>query len=83
MLMNNWQFYLSNWQCVGSMWVISISFFTMNYLSAHSYSHRLNLTYYLKSSLLLAFCFSLFVWLIKLKCVPQPSHHYNFSGNHL
>ena len=63
--MNNWQFNLSNWQAVGPLWAISIS---------SVYSHKVNLTYWFKSSLLLGFCF-LFVWLIKLKCTPHPFHH--------
>ena len=45
----------------GSMWVISISFVYTELLAwAFSQSHRLNLTYHLKSSLLLAF----FLWLV-------------------
>ena len=54
MSMNNWQFNLSNWQAVGPVWAISIS---------SVYSHKVNLTYWLKSSLLLGFCF-LFVCMV-------------------
>ena len=55
---NTWPFYLLNWQGVGSMWVISVSFVHTGLLVwAFLKPHKLNLTYCLKSSMLLAFCF--------------------------
>ena len=58
--MNTWQFHLSNWQGVGPVWAMSISFvYTGLLVGAFSQSHKLNLTYCLKSSPLLAFCFLL------------------------
>ena len=62
MLMTTWQFHLLNWQAVGPMWAISISFiYTVLLVWAFLQSHKLNLTYCLKSSP--AFCF-LFVCMI-------------------
>ena len=50
--------------------------FTLDYLSEHSRSNAgsvlritQNIQFYLH------FAFSLFAWLIKLKCVPYPFHH--------
>ena len=51
MLINTWQFHLPNWQGVGAMWAISISFVYIELLvSAFSQSNRLNLNFCLKSS---------------------------------
>ena len=62
--MNTWQFHLSNWQGVGAVWVISISFvYTRLLVWAFLQWHKLHLTYCLKSSLLLEF-FSLFVSMV-------------------
>ena len=58
MLKNTWQFHLSNWQDMGLMWAISFVYSEL-LVWAFPQSHRLNLSYYLKSSLLLAFCFLL------------------------
>ena len=57
-LMNTtWQFHLLNWQRVGPMRVIFLSFvYTGLLVWAFLQSHKLNLTYCFKSSLLLAFC---------------------------
>ena len=58
--MNTWHFYLLNWQRVGHVWVIIISFvYTELLVWAFPQSLRFNLAYCLKSSLLLAFCFLL------------------------
>ena len=49
--MNTWQLHLSNWQGVGPVWAISISFVYIGLLIwAFLQSHKLNLTYCLKSS---------------------------------
>ena len=64
MLMNTWEFHLSNWQGVGPVWVISVSFvYTGLLVLAFPQSHRLNLNYCSKFSLLLAFSF-LFVCMV-------------------
>ena len=73
MLMNTSQLHLFNWQGLGLMRVISISFvYTGLLVRAFPQSHNLSRTYRWKSSLLLAFCF-LCVWLIKLKSSPHVS----------
>ena len=60
MLMNTWQFHLSNLQGVGPVWAISISFvYTELLVWAFPQSHKLNLIYCLKFCLLLALCFLL------------------------
>ena len=70
--MNTWHFLLLNLQ--GAMWASVWTF---------QQSHNVNLTYCLKSSLLLAFSF-LFVWLIKLKYTSHPSHHQDcFRGSYV
>ena len=62
--MNSWQFHLSNLQRVGRVWAISVSFvYTGLLVWAYLQSHNLNLTYCLKSCLLLVLCF-LFVCMI-------------------
>ena len=62
--MNTWQFNLSNWQWVGLMWAISISFaYTGLLVWAFPQSHKLNLTYCVKSSLLIAFL-NILIWAI-------------------
>ena len=62
--MNTWEFHLLNWLGVHLMWVISFSFVYIGLLVwTFLQSHKLNLTYCLKSSLLLAFCF-LFVCMV-------------------
>ena len=72
MLMNIWQFNMLNWQGVGPVRAISISFvYTRLLVSPFPLSHKLNLTYCLKSSLLLAFLF-LFVCMIN-KTQMYPS----------
>ena len=64
MLMNTWQFHLSNWQGVGPAWAIFVYFvYTRLLIRVSLQSHELILTYRLKSSLLLAFCF-LFVCIV-------------------
>ena len=64
MLINTRQFHLSNCQKVGPVYTISISFvYTELLVRAIPQSHRLNLTYCSKSSLLLTFCF-LFVCMV-------------------
>ena len=64
MLMNTWEFHLSNWQGVGPVWVISVSFvYTGLLVLAFPQSHRHNLNYCSKFSLLLAFSF-LFVCMV-------------------
>ena len=56
MLMNILQIYLLNWQGVGPLWVICIPFaYTELPVWAFPQSHRINLTYCLKFSLLLTF----------------------------
>ena len=60
--MNSWQFHFSIWQGVGPVWAISISFFFYCIellVWEFPQSRRRNITYCLKSSLLLAFCFLL------------------------
>ena len=58
--MNTRHFYLLNWQRVGHVWVIIISFvYTELLVWAFPQSLRFNLAYCLKSSQLLAFCFLL------------------------
>ena len=62
--MNTSQSHLSNWQVQGPVWAIPIFFvYTGLLVWAFSQSHSLNLTYYLKSCRLLAFCF-LFVSMV-------------------
>ena len=52
MLMITWQFHLPNLQGEGPIWAISISFvYTRLVVGTFPKSHKLNLTYYLKSSL--------------------------------
>ena len=65
MLMNSWQFHLSNWHgVVCPTWAISISFvYTGLLASSFPQSHKFNLTDCLKSSLLLQFYF-LFVYMV-------------------
>ena len=56
--LNTWQFHLLNWQGVGPMLAISISFVYTRLLAwAFLQSHKLNLTYCLKCCLLLEFFF--------------------------
>ena len=56
--------HLSNWQGVGPVWAISVSFvYTGLLVWAFLQWHKLNLYYCLNSSLLLAFC-SLFVCIV-------------------
>ena len=58
--MNTWQLYLLNWQGVSPMWAIPISLvYTELLVWAFPPPQKLNLTYCMKSSLLLAFCFLL------------------------
>ena len=74
MLMNTWQFHLSNWKWVGLMWAIFVSAFTR--------LNKIDLTYCLKSPLYLHLAFCLFAWLIKFKCTLHPSHYYDcFRGS--
>ena len=78
-------FHLLNWQGVCPMWAISISFVYIVLLFwAFPQPHKLNLTFRLKSFLLLDFAFCLFVWLIKFKYVSHPSHDYDcFRGSYV
>ena len=73
--MNSWQFHFSNWQGVDPVRVIFVSFVytgLLDYLSRHSHSHiKLNLTYCLKSSLLLAFCFLFVCAIDKTQMYPS------------
>ena len=77
MLMNTLQFHFSNWQELGLVWVISVSFaYTGLPVSHHSHSNTsliLLIGWSLPCYFQFAYC--LFVWLIKLKCTPHPSHH--------
>ena len=53
---------LLNWHEEGAMWAISVSFvYTGLPVWAFPHSHKVNLTYCLKSPQLLAFAFHLFV----------------------
>ena len=62
--MNTWQFYLLNLQRLRPMWTISISFVYIALLTwAFPQSHKVNLTYCLKSSLVFASCL-LFVCMV-------------------
>ena len=64
MLMNARQFYLLNWQDMCTMWALFVSLVYTGLLAkAFLQSHKINLTYYCKSSLLLAFC-PLFVCMV-------------------
>ena len=70
--MNIWQFNLLNWQGVGPMLAISISFVCTGLIVwAFPQLHRLNLTYCLKSSLLLAFCFLLVFMIDQTRMCPS------------
>ena len=61
--MNTWQFHLLNWQEL-VLCGPSVSFvYTGLLVGVFPKSHKLNVTYYLKSSLLLVFCF-LFVCMV-------------------
>ena len=55
--------------------------FTQDYFPEHSHSNT-NLILLIASTIpcSLHFAFSLFVWLIKLKCTPHPSHYMTVSG---
>ena len=67
-----------HWQSISPVWAISIFLFTLNYLSEYFQSNTgliLLIIYNLSGHLHVAFC--LFLWLIKLKCVPYSSHHYD------
>ena len=58
MLMNTWQLHLSNWQGMCPVWPISVFFvYTGSLLLTFPQPHKLNLTCYSESSLLVAFCF--------------------------
>ena len=58
MITNTWQFHLSKYQGLCTMWIISISFAYVELLvQVFSQSIRFNLTYCLKLSLLLEFYF--------------------------
>ena len=70
MLLNTRQFHLLNWQGFGLMWAISISF-TYTELAMRIQSHGFNLTYCLKSSILLAFCFLLVSMIDQSKMCPS------------
>ena len=74
MLIDTCQFHLSNWQEVGPMWAILIFVYHELLAYAFSQSHRLDLIFCLNSFPLLTFCF-LLVCMVKLKCVPHPSHY--------
>ena len=81
MLMNTWQFYLSNWQRVGPVWAIPISFvYTGFHVWAFLQSRKLNLTAW-NLSCYLHFAFCLLVWLFKLNCTLYLSQYYDcFRG---
>ena len=83
MLIDTCQFHLSNWQEVGPMWAILIFVYTELLAYAFSQSHRLDLIFCLKSFPSLTFCF-LLVCMVKLKCVPHPSHYKDcFRGSYV
>ena len=78
MLMNFWQFCLSNWQGLRPVWTISVCFVDKGLLVwAFPQLHKLKFSCYLKCSKILAFCF-LFVWLIKLKMYPSSISQLGF-----
>ena len=73
--MNIWQVHLSSLprggSCVGHLFLL----FIHNYLSENSYCHT-NLILLIAWNLcILISVFS--VWLIKIKCTPHPSHHWD------
>ena len=69
-------FHLSNWQGLGPVWLSLFLLFTLNYLSEHPHIDTgLILLVAQNLPCYLHFASCLFVWLIKLKCVPHPSHH--------
>ena len=52
--------------------------FTQDFLSGHSYSHTsLILLIALNLPCYLHFALYLFIWLMKPKCIPHPSHYYD------
>ena len=56
--MNTFQLYLWNWQGISPVWAITVFFvYTGLLVWAFPQSHRLNLTYCSKASLILRFCF--------------------------
>ena len=71
MLMNIWQFHLMNWQGVGPMLAIFISFFTLHYLSEHFHSHTGLIFLIANSPLLLAFCFLLVCMVDQTQMCPS------------
>ena len=73
--MNTWQFHLLNWQGVGPMW--AICFFCLHKITCLSIPVQpllLNLTYWLKYYLLLAFCFLYVCMVDQTQMCPPPSH---------
>ena len=72
MLINTWQSCMSNWQGMSPIWSISISFvYTELLVWAFPQSHRVNLMYCLKSSLLLAFSFLLVCMVDQIQMCPS------------
>ena len=64
LLMSTLQFHLLNWQGVGPKWAISFFFvYTGLFVQVYPQSHKLNLIYCLKCSLILGFC-SLFLCMV-------------------
>ena len=69
--MNTWKFLLSNRQGVGPVWAISVSLvYIVSLVWAFSQSDKLNLTFCLKFSQLLEFCFP-FLWLNQTQIYPS------------
>ena len=72
MLMNTWQFHLLNWQGVGPVWTILVSFVYTGLLDrVFLQSHKLNLTCCLKSSLSLVFCSLFFCMVDQTQMYPS------------
>ena len=68
---------------VGLVWFIFSFVYTGLLIWPFQQSHNPDLSYYLKSSLLLPLCFRFFVWLIKLECTLVYLTIRTVSGNHM
>ena len=79
MITNTWQFHLSKYQGLCTMWIISISFAYVELLvQVFSQSIRFNLIAWN-----LPCCLNFTLCLIRLKCVPHSSLHWDcFKGSY-
>ena len=79
--MSTWQFHLVNLQGLCPVWTISISFvYKVLLVWVFLQLHKLNLTYCLKSSLLLPFCFLFISTVDQNQIYPSSLIHLTIIG---